>query len=150
MDVLVRWLCPHKPPRIPYPATPGAAGYDLAACLDRDVVLRPGERALIPTGLAVALPGPDVALLVLPRSGTALRLGLSLANAAGVIDGDYRGEIKLIAVNLDPHEPVTIRDGDRIAQMLFVPVLRPELRLVEELPATERGEGGFGSTGIRS
>jgi len=148
MEVLVRWLCPNKPPRIPYSATSGAAGYDLAACLDQDVVLPPGGRTLIPTGIAVALPSPDVVLLVLPRSGTALRLGLSLANAAGVIDGDYRGEIKLVAVNLDPHEPVTIRDGDRIAQMLFVPVLRPELRLVKELPETERGERGFGSTGI--
>jgi len=148
MDVLVRWLCPHKPPRVPYLATSGAAGYDLAACLEQDVVLSPGERALIPTGIAVALPGPDMALLVLPRSGTALRLGLSLANAAGVIDADYRGEIKLIAVNIDPREPVTIRDGDRIAQMLFVPVLRPELRLVEELPESERGDRGFGSTGI--
>ena len=148
MDVLVRWLCPHKPPRVSYLATSGAAGYDLAACLEQDVVLSPGERALIPTGIAVALPGPDVALLVLPRSGTALRLGLSLANAAGVIDADYRGEIKLIAVNIDPREPVTIRDGDRIAQMLFVPVLRPELRLVEELPESERGDRGFGSTGI--
>ena len=129
---------------IPAFAKPGDAGLDLTSILDVEV--GPGERAMIPTGLAVAIP-EGFAGLVLPRSGLASRRGLTLANAPGLIDSGYRGEITCAVVNLDREAPVPIRRGDRIAQLLIVPAPVVEPRWAEELPESDRGEGGFGSTG---
>jgi dUTP pyrophosphatase len=129
---------------LPAYAHPGDAGLDLRANVDVEV--GPGERALVPTGLAVAIPEGHAGL-VLPRSGLASRLGLTLANAPGLIDAGYRGEIVCAVVNLDRSKAVTIARGDRIAQLVIVPVASVEPVLVDELPPSERGEGGFGSTG---
>ena len=131
---------------LPRRARDGDAGLDLAA--NADAVVGPGERALIPTGLAVALPKGHAGL-VLPRSGLASRTGLTLANAPGLIDPGYRGELTIAVVNLDPSEAVEIRRRDRIAQLLVVPVAELEPTLVDELPETPRGAQGFGSSGVR-
>lgn len=135
-------------PRVPLPAraNDGDAGLDLAANLD--VTVEPGERALVPTGLAVAIPEGHAGL-VLPRSGLASRLGLTLANAPGLIDPGYRGEVTVAVVNLDPRRPVEIRRGDRIAQLVVVPFAPVQPEDMDQLPETARGAGGFGSTGIR-
>ncbi len=131
--------------KLPRYASELAAGMDLHARLDEPVTLKPGERALVSTGVRLAIP-PGYEGQVRPRSGLALRHGLSIVNAPGTIDADYRGEIRVILINLGD-EPVTIRDGDRIAQLVICPVARAELELVDELPPTSRGEGGFGHTG---
>ncbi|HEX6262838.1 MAG TPA: dUTP diphosphatase [Actinomycetota bacterium] len=133
-------------PDVPLPsaAHEGDAGLDLRAWAD--LVVEPGRRALVPTGLAVAIPEGHAGL-VLPRSGLASRSGLTLANAPGLIDAGYRGEIKIAVVNLDPDEPVKISRGDRIAQLVVVPFSSVEPVAVDELPRTSRGVGGFGSTG---
>jgi len=125
--------------------TGGAAGMDLSAAVDEPVILAPGERAAVPTGLALAIPDGYEGQ-VRPRSGLALHHGVTVANAPGTIDADYRGELQVILVNLgaDPH---TIRPGERIAQLVFAPVTRVAIEEVGELPATVRGSGGFGSTG---
>jgi dUTP diphosphatase len=130
--------------RLPEPAHPGDAGLDLRSTVDVDV--QPGERALVPTGLAVAIPERHAGL-VLPRSGLASRVGLTLANAPGLIDAGYRGEIVCAVVNLDRDAAVRIERGDRIAQLVVVALAEIEPAFVEELPASPRGEGGFGSTG---
>ena len=133
-------------PEVPLPtlAHPGDAGLDLSSATNVEV--GPGERALVPTGLAVAIPEGHAGL-VLPRSGLASRQGLTLANAPGLIDAGYRGQITCAVVNLDRERPVTIRRGDRIAQLVIVamPEVAPEW--VDELPESARGEGGFGSSG---
>ncbi len=133
---------------LPEHATVGSAGLDLRACLPEPLVLAPGRRAPIPTGFAIALP-EGLEGQVRPRSGLALREGLTLLNSPGTIDSDYRGEIAVIAINLG-QEPVTIRRGDRIAQLVIAPVGTARARLVptDTLPASRRGEGGFGHTGI--
>jgi dUTP pyrophosphatase len=133
-------------PDVPEPrrAQRGDAGLDLSA--NRDAKVMPGERALIPTGIAVAIPDGHAGL-VLPRSGLASRQGLTLANAPGLIDSGYRGEVTIAVVNLDPQQPVEIRRGDRIAQLLLVPFVEAEPAEVDELPGSDRGAGGFGSTG---
>jgi dUTP pyrophosphatase len=125
-----------------------AAGADLCAALDEDVTLQPGARALVPTGLSIALPAGFEAQ-IRPRSGLALRDGLTCLNAPGTIDADYRGPIGVILANLG-NTPVTIRRGDRIAQLVVAPVSRARFEVVEELPVSERGNGGFGSTGMGS
>ena len=122
-----------------------AAGLDLSAALDAPVTLAPMERALVPTGIAIALP-PGVEAQIRPRSGLALRLGLTLLNTPGTIDADYRGEIRLIVINLG-EEPATISSGERLAQMVVARVARVEWTEVENLDETKRGGGGFGSTG---
>lgn len=132
---------------LPRYATAGAAGMDLTAALDEPVELKPGERFLVPTGIAVGLPGPHLVALVFARSGLASKHGIQLANGVGVIDSDYRGEIK-VALQNSGTEPFVIRDGDRIAQLVVVPVVAVRWEEVEELQPSERGEGGFGSTGI--
>jgi dUTP diphosphatase len=134
-------------PGLPLPqyAHTGDAGLDLLAA--QDVTLKPGERALIPTGIAVAIP-PGYAGFVQPRSGLALRSGLGLPNSPGLIDSGYRGEIKVIAINLDATDPIEIKRGDRIAQMVIMPVASAEIIEAGELPASTRGAGGFGSTGV--
>lgn len=130
---------------LPAPATPGSAGLDLRACVPTPVVLEPGRRALIPTGFCIALP-PGFEGQVRPRSGLALRHGLTMLNTPGTIDPDYRGEIAVVAVNLG-QEPVTISRGDRIAQLVIAPVSRARLVPAAKLPPTGRGGGGFGHTG---
>jgi dUTP pyrophosphatase len=129
---------------LPSPAHPGDAGLDLASSVD--VAVGPRERALVPTGVAVAIPEGHAGL-VLPRSGLASRQGLTLANAPGLIDAGYRGEVTCAVVNLDRDQAVKIRRGDRIAQLVVValPEVAPEW--AEDLPDSQRGEGGFGSSG---
>ncbi|MGH8929320.1 MAG: dUTP diphosphatase [Egibacteraceae bacterium] len=138
----VRRLDPQLP--LPAYAHPGDAGLDLFA--RRDVTLAPGERAVVPTGLAVAIP-PGCAGLVHPRSGLAARHGIALVNAPGTIDAGYRGEIKVILINLDPTHPAHIGRGDRIAQLLIQRVETAHVEEVTDLDATDRGDAGFGSTG---
>ncbi|MDR2108862.1 MAG: dUTP diphosphatase [Coriobacteriales bacterium] len=130
---------------LPAYAYPGDAGLDLRSTID--LTLAPFERALVPTGLRLAIP-EGFAGFVQPRSGLALRLGLSQANTPGLIDSHYRGEVQVVAVNLDAHDPVQIKRGERIAQLVVLAV--PVLNIVEcdELDNTERGEGGFGSSGV--
>ena len=123
---------------------PGDAGLDLRA--NADVEVRPGERAMIPTGVAVAIPDGHAGF-VLPRSGLAAKLGLTVANAPGLIDAGYRGEVIVAAVNLDRSDPVTIARGDRIAQLVVVALPAVEPAWADELPPSARGDGGFGSTG---
>ena len=133
---------------LPARATPGAAGVDLAAAVDGELVLEPGARARVPTGLRVAIP-PGYEGQVRPRSGLALRHGVTLPNAPGTIDSDYRGEVQVILHN-GGDRAVVIRRGDRIAQLVIAPVASLEWEEVAELDATERGEGGFGHTGTGS
>jgi len=139
----VRPSCPDILP--PSYATPGAAGADLRAAVDEPLVLGPGERALVPTGLFLEIP-QGYEGQVRARSGLALRHGLALANGVGTIDSDYRGEVGVIVVNLG-QEAVTIERGDRIAQLVVARVERALFAPVEGLAASERGAGGFGSTG---
>ena len=129
---------------LPSYARAGDAGLDLRS--NADVEVGPGERAMVPTGVAVAIP-EGYAGLVLPRSGLASRHGLTLANSPGLIDAGYRGEVTCAVVNLDRGDPVKIARGDRIAQLVIVPIQAVEPIQVAELPPSERGEGGFGSTG---
>jgi dUTP pyrophosphatase len=129
---------------LPERAHAGDAGLDLRSAVDVEV--GPGERAMVPTGLAVAIPD-GFAGLVLPRSGLASAYGLTMANAPGLIDAGYRGEVICAVVNLDRNEPVKIARGDRIAQLVVVAVPDLDPVLVDELPSSTRGEGGFGSTG---
>jgi dUTP pyrophosphatase len=130
---------------VPGYAHEGDAGLDLFAATD--VVLQPFQRALVPTGVAVAIP-EGFAGFVQPRSGLALRSGLGLVNTPGLIDSHFRGEIKVIAINLDPATPIRIARGDRVAQLVVQPVVRCEPVEVGRLEDTARGEGGFGSTGV--
>ena len=133
---------------IPLPqfATPGSAAMDLRACIDEAVTLPALGRAVIPTGLAMALPSKDFVALVFARSGLGIKKGVCLSNGVGVIDSDYRGEIAVGLVNLSA-EDYTVMPGDRIAQLMVVPVVQPTVTLVDELDETDRGAGGFGSTG---
>jgi dUTP pyrophosphatase len=142
MDLPFRKLGPHA--RLPAYAHPGDAGLDLASAVDTEIA--PGERAMIPTGVAVAIPEGHAGL-VLPRSGLASRQGLTLANSPGLIDAGYRGEVTCAMVNLDRDRTVSIKRGDRIAQLVIIPMRAVEPRWSEELPPSERGEGGFGSSG---
>ncbi len=148
MELKIKAVSPKIGREFPLPQykTAGAAAMDLCACMEEDVTLAPGQRMGIPTGIAIALPSPDYAALVFVRSGMGFRNGIGLSNGVGVIDSDYRGEISVGLVNLSG-EDYTIRPGDRIAQLMVVPVVRPELVRVDALDETERGAGGFGSTG---
>lgn len=131
---------------LPAYATPGAAGMDAVAAITASLVLAPGMRAAVPTGIAMAIPD-GFEVQVRPRSGLAFKHGLTVANAPGTIDCDYRGEVKVILINLGP-DPVTIERGMRIAQLVPAAVIRARLLVVDSLDATARGEGGFGSTGV--
>ena len=142
MRVEVRRLDDDLP--LPSYARTGDAGLDLIAAAD--VTLAPGERAAVPTGIAIAIP-EGYAGFVHARSGRALREGLALANAPGLIDSGYRGEVKVVVVNLDPAAEIYVKRGDKIAQLVIQAVERAELEEVEELPSTDRADGGFGSTG---
>jgi len=130
---------------LPRYMTDHAAGMDLVAAVQGDLVLPPGQRALVPTGIAIALPQGFEAQ-IRPRSGLALKHGVTLVNTPGTIDADYRGEIRVILINHGT-EPFVVRRGDRIAQMIVAPVCRVRWDLQPGLPATERGDGGFGHTG---
>ena len=142
MKVPVKRLDPDLP--IPAYARPGDAGLDLLAAEDMDIA--PGERTAIPTGIAVAIPS-GYAGFVHARSGRALREGLALVNAPGLIDAGYRGEVRVIVVNLDSIEPIYVKRGDKIAQLVIQRVESAEWIEMDELPGSQRGEGGFGSTG---
>jgi len=142
VDVLVRRLDPDVP--LPSYAHPGDAGVDLVTTVRAEVA--PGERVLLPTGVAIALP-EGYAAFVHPRSGLAVKYGVSLVNAPGTIDAGYRGEIKVSLVNLDPREPVVLERGDRIAQLVVQRVEHAVFHEVLALPGSDRGEGGFGSSG---
>lgn len=131
---------------LPAYMTEHAAGMDLHAALEEPRILAPGERGLIPTGLALAIP-PGYEGQVRPRSGLALRQGIALVNAPGTIDADYRGEVGVIVIN-HGQQNVTIAPGDRVAQLVIAPVHQARLSVVEELDATQRGGGGFGHTGV--
>jgi dUTP pyrophosphatase len=141
-ELPVRRLRPDLP--LPAYAHPGDAGADL--CAAEDVVLPPGGRATVGTGLAVAVPAGHAAF-VHPRSGLAARHGITVVNAPGTVDAGYRGEVRVVLLNTDRHEPFTVHRGDRIAQLVVQPVTTVRFVDVEELPPTPRGEGGFGSTG---
>ena len=130
---------------LPHYATPGSAGCDLRAAIEAPLMILPGGRARVPTGIAVAIP-PGHEGQVRMRSGLAHDKGLATLNAPGTIDSDYRGEIQVIIANLGS-EPVTLERGERIAQLVFAPVVQARFEKVEELPSSSRGEGGFGSTG---
>lgn len=131
---------------LPAYQTEGSAGMDLRAAVDGEVVIPPGGRALIPTGVALSIP-PGVEGQVRPRSGIAIRHGVTCLNSPGTIDADYRGEVQVILANLG-EEPFLVRRGDRIAQIVFSPVLSARLSVVRELDGTARGTGGFGHTGM--
>ena len=142
VKVLITRLDSNLP--LPHYAKPGDAGADLTSAID--FTLAPGQRQLVPTGIAIALPRGFVAL-VHPRSGLAIKNGVTLVNAPGTIDAGYRGEISCIVINLDPKEEVSFKKGDRIAQLVIQRVERAEFIEVTELPESERGSDGFGSTG---
>lgn len=144
MQVKYKLLDPRA--KAPAYATPGAAAADLCAVLDAPLTLEPGQRAMVPTGLAIELPGPDCVALVYARSGLAIKQGVTLSNCVGVIDSDYRGEIKVGLVNLGA-APVTLAPGERVAQLCIAPVWQVAFTPAEELSDTDRGAGGFGSTG---
>lgn len=131
---------------LPHYETAGSSGCDLRAALTDPVTLQPGKRALIPTGLRMALPAGFEAQ-IRPRSGLAYRNGVTMLNTPGTIDSDYRGEIKVLAINLGD-EDFVVKRGDRIAQMIIAPIHQIEIKKVIDLPKTERGDGGFGSTGV--
>ena len=130
----------------PFYATPGSAAMDLCACIDLPVEIAPGALVSIPTGISIALPSAEYVALVFARSGLGIKHGVTLSNGVGVIDSDYRGEIRVGLTNLS-HAPYTVMPGDRVAQLAVVPVVQAALERVEELDGTGRGEGGFGSTG---
>ncbi len=146
--VRLRWLHPQRTQDLALPRYHSvlAAGMDVRAAVEEDVEIDPGRIALVPTGFAVAIP-PGYEMQVRPRSGLALRHGLTLINSPGTIDSDYRGEVKIALINLG-EAPFRVRRGDRIAQLVLAPIVRADLRVVETLDATDRAAGGFGHTGI--
>ena len=148
MELKIKALSPKIGREIPAPfyATPGSAAMDLHACVDEAVTIPAGGRAVIPTGLAIALPSADYVALVFARSGLGIKHGVAPANCVGVIDSDYRGEV-MVGLQNSGKEDYTISPGDRIAQLMITPVVQAQVRLVAELDETERGAGGFGSTG---
>ena len=137
----------HKNAVIPSRATEASAGLDISACLDEPVVLEKGEIKMIPTGLKAQTDCTDVAMLIYPRSGLSTKYGVSLANCVGVVDSDYRGEWFIPLIN-HGKEPFTVTNGMRIAQLVPTRVLFPEIEVSESLDDTERGKGGFGSSGL--
>lgn len=132
--------------KVPNRATSGSAGLDLCACIDEPITLEGGDTVVIPTGIAIALPSADYGAFVFPRSGIAVKHGIGLLNSVGVIDSDYRGEIMVGVIN-QVKEAYTIQPGERIAQMVIMPVSMMPVEEVTELDDTDRGAGGFGSTG---
>ncbi|HMM56437.1 MAG TPA: dUTP diphosphatase [Rudaea sp.] len=150
IDVELKILDPRVGAEIPLPApaTAGSAGMDLRAVLDAPLTLAPGASALIPTGIAIHIGDPDYCAVILPRSGLGHKHGIVLGNLTGLIDADYQGPLMISCWNR-AQAPYTIAPGERIAQLVFVPVARAQFRLVEEFAVSERGAGGFGHTGAR-
>lgn len=146
VEVLIEHLPHGEGLPLPVYTTSGAAGADLCAAVTAELVLAPMERAAVPTGLRLAIP-EGFEGQVRPRSGLALRQGLTVANAPGTVDADYRGEVRVVVINLGP-EPIVIRRGDRIAQLVIAPVQRARFVEVTAVSETTRGGGGFGSTGV--
>ena len=148
MTLKLKAVSPKVGREIPFPtrATEGSAGLDLRACLEGPVTLSPRQLVTIPTGVAMALPGQEYVGLIFARSGLGVKHGISLSNGVGVIDSDYRGELMVGLTNLSD-TPYTIQPGDRIAQLVVMPVALPPVEIVTELDGTGRGTGGFGSTG---
>ena len=148
MTLKLKAVSPKVGKEIPFPtrATEGSAGLDLRACLEEPVTIAPRQLVTIPTGVAMALPGQEYVGLIFARSGLGVKHGVSLSNGVGVIDSDYRGELKVGLTNLSD-VPYTIQPGDRIAQLVVTPVALPQVEIVTELDDTGRGTGGFGSTG---
>jgi dUTP pyrophosphatase len=142
----VRILDPRMKDRLPAYATTGSAGLDLRACIDAAIVLAPGTAELVPTGLAIHLGDPGHAAMILPRSGLGHRHGIVLGNLVGLIDSDYQGPLMVSCWNRG-QAPFTIEPFERIAQLVVVPVVQAEFRVVDRFDASERGAGGFGSTG---
>jgi dUTP pyrophosphatase len=145
VQVLITRLDPDLP--LPRYAKPGDAGADIVSRVD--ITLAPGERALVPTGIAIALPDGYVAL-VHPRSGLAIKHGVTMVNSPGTVDAGYRGELQIILINHDRSESISFKRGDRIAQLVIQQVERAEFVEVSELPGSGRGKGGFGSTGVQA
>ena len=148
MELNVKAVSPKIGTEIPAPfyATPGAAAMDLHACVDGAVTIPAGGRRVIPTGIAIALPSAEYVALVFARSGLGIKHGVAPANCVGVIDSDYRGEI-MVGLHNAGESDYTVQPGDRIAQLMVVPVVQAQVQMVEELDDTARGAGGFGSTG---
>ena len=148
MELKIKAVSPKIGSDIPLPfyATPGSAAMDLHACMEEAVVIPAGGRKVIPTGIAIALPSPDYVALVFARSGLGIKHGVAPANCVGVIDSDYRGEI-MVGLQNSGESDYTIQPADRIAQLMITPVVQAQVELVDELDATDRGAGGFGSTG---
>jgi dUTP pyrophosphatase len=146
MEIYIKRIRKDHPVPVPQYMTAGASGMDLFASLKEEITLDPGERKLIPTGIAVAIP-KGFEGQVRPRSGLAIQKGVGIVNGPGTIDSDYRGEIGVLLINFGK-EPLTIRDGERIAQMVISQVFRATLIEVDDLPVTQRQGGGFGHTGI--
>jgi dUTP pyrophosphatase len=148
LTLRIRRLNPEKDRDLPIPQymSPGASGLDLPAAIEGEVILAPGEIRLVPTGLALAIP-PGYEGQVRPRSGLALKHGITLVNTPGTIDSDYRGELGLAIINLGQN-PYTIRRGDRLAQLVLHKVYQADIQEVENLEATDRADGGFGHSGI--
>ena len=144
----VKSLDPRIGQEFPLPtyATPGSAGLDLRACLDSAIVLEPGQTTLLPTGLAIHIADPSLAAMMLPRSGLGHKHGIVLGNLVGLIDSDYQGQL-MVSIWNRGQTTFTIEPGERVAQMIIVPVVQAEFNLVEDFDATERGEGGFGHSG---
>jgi dUTP pyrophosphatase len=132
---------------IPTKATSGSAGFDLHACIDKDLTIKKGDLIRIPCGVAIELPSSEYAAFIFARSGLGIKYGISLSNGVGVIDSDYRGEIQVGLCRTSDGDPYVIKNGDRIAQMIIIPVSNVNFKLVENLGESERGSGGFGSTG---
>ncbi len=146
MNVDVKILDPRLVDQMPTYATPGSAGLDLRACLDAPLTLAPNAWQLVPTGLAMWLKDPGYAALILPRSGLGHKHGIVLGNLVGLIDSDYQGQLMVSCWNRSPVE-FTLQPMERLAQLVIVPVVQAQFNIVSEFPATERGEGGYGSTG---
>ena len=136
-----------EPQYAPQYATPGSAGIDLRACIELAIKIRAGETVLVPTGIAIHLSDPALAAMILPRSGLGHKHGIVLGNLVGLIDSDYQGEIFVSTWNRG-HDTFTLNPLDRLAQLVVVPVVQVAFNVVDEFPASERGAGGFGSTGI--
>ncbi len=147
IQVKIKFLENNKEKKMPFYATTGSAGMDLTACIEEDIVLKPLERALVPTGIAIGLPSEEYGAFIFARSGLATKKGITLSNCVGVVDSDYTGEIKVGLINLS-QEPYTLTNGERIAQLVILPVAHANFVATEELDKTQRGSGGFGSTGV--
>ncbi|NBT78505.1 MAG: dUTP diphosphatase [Betaproteobacteria bacterium] len=147
MRIAVRILDPRLADQLPRYATPGSAGLDLRACIDHALTVEAGQAVMVPTGLAIHLDDPGYCAMILPRSGLGHRHGIVLGNLVGLIDSDYQGPLQISCWNRS-NEPYTLQPLDRVAQLVIVPVQQVEFELVDAFTESERGAGGFGSTGV--